>query len=81
MRVSKQNTLSCDLIKIRRPDNIVDATMPVHIGVDPGVSTPVISEQEQNIRASGLCRLLSHGRTKSDYGDQNAQHELHHQLL
>ena len=46
MGVAEEHPLTRDLVKVRRPHHIVDASLTLHLGIDAGILAPVIGKEE-----------------------------------
>ncbi len=69
MSVTEEHSGPSDSIKVRSSYDVVDASGSVRFGINAGVASPVIGEEEQNVRP-----LWFGSGDSLVNGDRNSQH-------
>lgn len=54
MRVAKENATAGDSVDVWCADDVVDASRSFHVGIDAGETSPIVSEEKENVGRLGI---------------------------
>ena len=80
MCIAKQDSISCDLVKIGRAYDIVDTSFSVDFGVDTCIPPPIVRKKEKDVGRFPLDRKGLRWSAKEGNAKQDAKKEDVHRV-
>ncbi len=73
-RMAEQHPLASQAVKVRSPEHVVRRPRALDLGIDAGVTAPVVGKGEQHVRPIGLRADGGTADDESEPGDQDTSH-------